>query len=110
MKSEDPTPKGRYSWRPNNAFWFNTRAYSQSEPSYLGGGFHSTSGFQSQSEVPPLVNAMPRWRSQVIGNAFVVLVAPRKPQLEAIARAAEEAIWVELGESRGVRCEAWCGK
>eukprot|EP00913_Durusdinium_trenchii_P001288 g1187.t1 len=28
--------------------------------------------------------------SAVIGNAFVVLVAPRKPQLEAIARAAEE--------------------
>lgn len=45
------------------------------------GAFTSSDGDMAASFIRSL---------KVIGNAFVVLVAPRKPQLEAIARAAEE--------------------
>ena len=34
--------------------------------------------------------------NQDMGDAFVVLVAPRKPQLEAIAKAIEEARLLEI--------------
>lgn len=42
---------------------------------------------------------------QDMGDAFVVLVAPRKPQLEAIAKAVEEARLLERFANEGF--EIW---